>query len=79
MPPEQAVGGLVTPKTDLYSLGAMLYKMIFWTPPLLGDDSPALIGHRIGTPPVARTWTDRRSKAIIAIHARPISWSGFFL
>src|SRR5206468_3138860 len=28
MPPEQAVGGEVTLRSDLYSLGAMLYEMV---------------------------------------------------
>ena len=56
MPPEQAMGGEVTPRADLYSLGAMLYEMITGRPPFLGDDSVAIIGQHINTPPVAPTW-----------------------
>ncbi|MCH8297792.1 MAG: protein kinase [Chloroflexi bacterium] len=56
MPPEQAMGGEVTPKSDLYSLGAMLYEMATGRPPFLGDDSVAIIGQHINTPPVAPTW-----------------------
>ena len=56
MPPEQALGGEVTPKSDLYSLGAMLYEMVTGRPPFLGDDSVAIIGQHINTPPVAPTW-----------------------
>ena len=56
MPPEQALGGEVTAKADLYSLGAMLYEMVAGRPPFLGDDSVAIIGQHINTPPVAPTW-----------------------
>ncbi|MCH8282536.1 MAG: protein kinase, partial [Chloroflexi bacterium] len=56
MPPEQAMGGEVTPKSDLYSLGAMLYEMVAGRPPFLGDDSVGIIGQHINTPPVATTW-----------------------
>ena len=56
MPPEQAMGGEVTPRSDLYSLGAMLYEMATGRPPFLGDDSVAVIGQHINTPPVAPTW-----------------------
>jgi len=59
MPPEQAMGGEVTPKSDLYSLGAMLYEMVTGRPPFLGDDSVAIIGRHINTPPVAPTWHNR--------------------
>ena len=56
MPPEQAMGGEVTPKSDLYSLGAMLYEMVTGRGPFLGDDSVAIIGQHINTPSVAPTW-----------------------
>jgi len=56
MPPEQAMGGEVTPRSDLYSLGAMLYEMVTGRPPSLGDDSVSIIGQHINTPPVAPTW-----------------------
>ena len=60
MPPEQAMGGEVTPQADLYSLGAMLYEMVTGRPPFLGDDSVAIIGQHINTPPVAPTWHNPR-------------------
>ena len=56
MPPEQAIRGDITPKPDLYSLGAMLYEMVTGRPPFLGDDTIASTGQRINTPPVAPTW-----------------------
>ncbi|MCH7735755.1 MAG: serine/threonine protein kinase, partial [Chloroflexi bacterium] len=56
MPPEQATGGEITPKADLYSLGAMLYEMVTGRPPFMGDDEIAIIGQHINTPPVAPSW-----------------------
>ncbi len=56
MPPEQAMGGEVTPQSDLYSLGAMLYEMVCGRPPFVGDDHVAIIGQHLNTPPVAPSW-----------------------
>ena len=56
MPPEQALGSEVSHQADLYSLGAMLYELVTGRPPFLGDDSVAIIGQHINTPPVAPTW-----------------------
>jgi serine/threonine protein kinase/tetratricopeptide (TPR) repeat protein len=56
MPPEQAIGGEVTERSDLYSLGCMLYEMVCGRPPFVGDESVAIIGQHLNTPPVAPTW-----------------------
>jgi tetratricopeptide (TPR) repeat protein/archaellum biogenesis ATPase FlaH len=56
MPPEQAMGGKVTTKADLYSLGAMLYEMVTGRTPFVGDDSVSIIGQHINTPPVSPAW-----------------------
>ncbi len=60
MPPEQALGGQITAQADLYSLGAMLYELVCGRPPFLGDDSVAIIGQHINTPPVAPNWHNPR-------------------
>jgi len=58
MPPEQALGGEVTPRSDLYALGAMLYEMMAGRPPFIGDESVAIITQHLNTPPVAPSWHD---------------------
>jgi serine/threonine-protein kinase len=56
MAPEQATGGEITPKSDLYALGAMLYEMVTGRPPFVGDDILAIIGQHINTPPISPSW-----------------------
>jgi tetratricopeptide (TPR) repeat protein len=56
MPPEQALGGDVSPQSDLYSIGAMLYEMVTGQPPFAGDNPTAIISQHIKTPPVAPSY-----------------------
>ncbi len=56
IPPEQALGGAVTPQSDLYSFGAMLYELVAGLPPFVGGDLTAVISQHINTQPVAPSW-----------------------
>jgi len=56
MPPEQAVGRPPDTRSDLYSLGALLYEMVTGRPPFLGDDAVSVISQHINTAPVAPSW-----------------------
>jgi class 3 adenylate cyclase/tRNA A-37 threonylcarbamoyl transferase component Bud32 len=54
--PEQATGRAPDTRSDLYSLGALLYEVLTGTPPFVGDDAVAVISQHLNTSPVATTW-----------------------
>ena len=63
MAPEQVTGGEVSPATDLYCLGVLMYELTTGTLPFTGE-TPAQIAHRrLGAePPDPRTADPRLSK-----------------
>jgi serine/threonine protein kinase len=52
MPPEQARGEQATERSDLYSLGAMLYETVTGRPPFMGDNLVTIIQQQINDQPV---------------------------
>jgi hypothetical protein len=54
--PEQALGGQVDGRSDLYSLGVVLYEAAAGRLPFEADDPIAIISQHINVPPVAPHW-----------------------
>jgi eukaryotic-like serine/threonine-protein kinase len=56
MAPEQAMGQPADARSDLYSLGCVLYELTTGRPPFVGDDTVAVVTQHLNTPPVAPSW-----------------------
>jgi len=50
MSPEQATAAPVDPRSDQYSLAAMLYEMLVGEPPVTGPNTQAIIARRLASP-----------------------------
>ena len=56
MAPEQALGGEVTARADLYALGAVLYELVTGRPVFVGDDAVAIVSQHLNTAPIDPSW-----------------------
>lgn len=56
LPPEQVTGRSPDARSDLYSLGAMLYEMVTGRTPFVGDDAVTILGQHLNTAPIAPSW-----------------------
>ena len=56
MAPEQATGDKVDERSDLYSLGAMLYEFVTGSKPFSGSNPMSIINQHINTAPVPPSW-----------------------
>ncbi len=70
MAPEQALGGVIDGRTDLYAVGCVLYEVVTGHRPFDSEDPISVISQHLNVPPVAPRW---HSPDL------PPDWEGFIL
>jgi tetratricopeptide (TPR) repeat protein len=70
MAPEQALGGVIDGRTDLYAVGCVLYEVVTGHRPFDSEDPISVISQHLNVPPVAPRWHNPEL---------PPDWEGFIL
>ncbi len=65
MAPEQVLRGEADARSDLYSLGCVLYETLTGKPPFESDDPLSVISQHLAAPPVAPRWTNPQIPATL--------------
>ena len=66
MSPEQCLGAKLDPRSDVYSIGVILYQMLSGATPFSGDFTKVMEAHREqAPPPLAAKYVRRKLKSII--------------
>jgi serine/threonine protein kinase len=67
MSPEQAAGGVIDPRTDLYSVGVLLHELLTGAPPFEADEPGILLRmHILADPPPLPDTVPRAVVAVVA-------------
>jgi serine/threonine-protein kinase len=73
MSPEQAMGDPVDARSDLYSMGCVLYEMLAGSPPFVGDTAMAITAQKlVDTVPPLRGLRDEVPAALEAVVSRAL-------
>src|SRR5438105_1788882 len=76
MSPEQALGEKVGPRSDMYSLGIIVYELVTGSVPFSGDTPIAVaIQHVNNSPPLPRTKNPKLSTSIEAVVLKALARS----